>query len=343
MVEAGGLYRRSKTNGSNSQGCAWNCGVSCRCKAEGMRKWRNVLRELAIFPNREFRNVTRRSLFLVATVCLLDAGLVGCGARSSSMVPSAKPVVREGGSAARGVSAKGENKPERRVSEREKGDGTPTIVIGFVGGFVRHTDSVHSPVQVAARLRETYRSGVYVEVFENRHREEAHRKVLEILGKGHNGKLSESAKQQARVIIYGMSWGGSETVALARELKDDKIPVLLTVQVDSVAKVGQNDEVIPANVAEAANFYQTDGLLHGQEKIRAEQSGRTKILGNFHYGYKAKSPSCDEYPWYGRLFAKYHTKIECDPEVWTRVEGMIREKLPPIEDKTAKKAEPSQN
>jgi len=57
-----------------------------------------------------------------------------------------------------------------------------------------------------------------------------------------------------------MSWGGAETVALARELGEQKIPVLLTIQVDSVTKVGQNDAVIPANVAEAANFYQTEGF-----------------------------------------------------------------------------------
>src|SRR5215470_10564229 len=189
-------------------------------------------------------------------------------------------------------------------------DGTPTIVIGFVGGFVRHTDAVHSPVQVAERIRESYPSGVYVQVFENRRREDAHRKILQVLGKTVDGELSDKAKQQARVIIYGMSWGGSETVALARELNEEKIPVLLTVQVDSVAKVGQNDQVIPANVAEAANFYQTDGLLHGTAQIRAEEVARTRILGNFRYEYKKKSLSCDNYPWYDRMFTKYHTQIE---------------------------------
>jgi len=305
-----------------------------------MRKWHNAFLERAIFFNGKLRNVTRRSLFRTAAVCLLGTSLAGCGVRSSGMVSSRRPAtaIHEGGPAGHGPGSKGESKAEVRTDEKEKVDGTPTIVIGFVGGFVRHTDTVHSPVQVAARLREEYPSGVYVEVFENRRREEAHRKILEILGKAHNGKLSDSAKQQARVIIYGMSWGGSETVALARELRDDKIPVLLTVQVDSVAKVGQNDDVIPANVAEAANFYQVDGLLHGREQIRAEAATHTKILGNFHYEYKTKSPSCEEYPWYGRVFTKYHTKIECDPEVWNRVETLIRGKLPPVEDKTATKA-----
>lgn len=284
---------------------------------------------MAIVRGRKSRQVfaaSLRSLFFIGAVCLIAANLTGCGASSSSMMSSARLAtpVHKKGSATRELSAH----VERPSSEAQ--ESPPVIVIGFVGGFVRRTDLVHSPVQVAARLRDSYPSGVYVEVFENRRREEAHRKILEIFGKTRDGKLSANAKQQARVIIYGMSWGGSETVALARELKDDKISVLLTVQVDSVAKVGQNDEVIPANVVEAANFYQTDGLLHGREQIRAEKGASTRILGNFHCEYKKKSLSCDRYPWYDRIFTKYHTQIECDPEVWTRVEDLIREKLPPL-------------
>jgi len=227
--------------------------------------------------------------------------------------------------------------------EGDRHDRRPTIVIGFVGGFVRHTDSVHSPVQVATRLRASYPAGVYVEVFENRRREEAHRRILEILEKTHDGKPPDDTKHQARVVIYGMSWGGSETVALARELKQEKIPVLLTVQVDSVAKMGQSDDVIPSNVSEAANFYQTDGLLHGQREIRAEDASHTRILGNFHYEYKARSLNCGAYPWYDRLFTKYHTEIECDPEVWNRVEALIRAKLPAVEAGAGQRASPPEN
>ena len=210
-----------------------------------------------------------RSLLLDGIMCLLCASLVGCGARSAGMASSERPAaaIHGEGPARHGLTASAEAGAETEEARNRQYDAAPTIVIGFVGGFVRHTDRIHSPVQVAGRLRDSYPSGVYVEVFENRHREEAHRKILEMLGETRKGKLSDIVKQRARVIIYGMSWGGSETVALARDLQDDRIPVLLTVQVDSVAKVGQNDEVIPANVAEAANFYQTDGLLHGRAQI----------------------------------------------------------------------------
>ena len=223
------------------------------------------------------------------------------------------------------------------------------MVIGFVGGFVGHENAVHSPVQLGQRLRKEYPAGVYIEVFENRRREEAHRKILEMLRNeksgvndgstarndgsadgsgGKDGAVTDERKKNAKIIIYGMSWGGSETVALARELEAEKIPVLLTVQVDSVAKAGQDDGVIPANVVEAVNFYQNDGLLHGRAEIHAADATRTRILGNFHYSYKTHPVNCAKYPWWDRWFAKYHTEIECDPEVWGRVEELIRSKLP---------------
>jgi hypothetical protein len=126
-----------------------------------------------------------------------------------------------------------------------------------------------------------------------------------------------------------MSWGASETVALARELEKENIAVALTIQVDSISKIGQNDSVIPANVAEAVNFYQPDGLLHGQPQIRAADSAHTRIIGNFRSNYEANPIKCDRYPWYDRFFAKSHTEIECDPSVWKQVESLIRSKLPP--------------
>ncbi len=223
----------------------------------------------------------------------------------------------------------GQDSPEHPLTPPDNSSRPPVIVVGFVGGFVRHDNMVHSGVQLAAHLREAYPSGVYAEVFENRRREIAHRKILSILDASHNGKLSDEEKKNARIIIYGMSWGASETVVLARELEKEKIPVLLTIQVDSVAKIRQNDAIIPANVREAVNFYQPNGVLHGRPEIRAANATRTKILGNFRFDYKSKSIRCDKYPWYDRVFAKYHTEIECDPAVWNQVESLIRSELPP--------------
>jgi hypothetical protein len=142
-----------------------------------------------------------------------------------------------------------------------------------------------------------------------------------------DGKLSLEEKQNARIIIFGHSWGASETVELARQLEKDGIPVILTIQVDSVSKRGENDAVIPANVAQAVNFYQLDGVLHGQPKIRAANPERTRILGNFRSDYKTKPLSCGQYPWWDRVFMKPHIQIECDPAVWNQVELLIRSNL----------------
>jgi hypothetical protein len=204
----------------------------------------------------------------------------------------------------------------------------PVIVVGFVGGFIKHDNPVHSEVQLAARLRKDYSPGVQVETFENHHGERALKTVLLLLDSNKDGTLSPEEKQHARIIIYGHSWGGSECITLARDLGKQGIPVLLTIQVDSVSKIHQDDEVIPANVAKAANFYQPNGLLHGRSTIRAADPTRTNIIGNFRFDYKTVSYKCHKYPWYNRILSKSHTQIECDPVVWSKAEALIRSDLP---------------
>ena len=117
---------------------------------------------------------------------------------------------------------------------------------------------------------------------------------------------------------------------LARELEKDGIPVLLTLQVDSVSRPGSNDTTIPANVAQAANFYQPHGIVRGDHDIRAADPARTRIIGNFQFDYKKSPLNCSEYPWYDRIFVKPHTQIECDPTIWAQVESLIRANLPQI-------------
>lgn len=204
-----------------------------------------------------------------------------------------------------------------------------TIVIGFVGGFIKHDDAAHNVVRLAAHLREDFPSGVYVEAYENHHGEKAYATVLRMLDSNHDGKLSAEEKQKARIIIYGHSWGASEAVKLARDLEKHGVPVLLTIQVDSVTKIGEDDAVIPSNVAQAVNFYQSDGVLHGRLAIRAANANATQIIGNFQFSYKTNPVRCEGYPWFARIFEKPHIEIECDPTVWDRVESLIRSKLPP--------------
>jgi len=204
---------------------------------------------------------------------------------------------------------------------------SPDIVIGFVGGFVRHDDPHHGPVKLAQRLRKTYPAGVAIETFENRHRKSAYRAIVRLLDSNHDGVLSDGERRNARIVLFGHSWGASAAVALARDLQRQNIPVLLTVQVDSVAKIGQNDSVIPANVAQAINLYQPNGLIHGRKKISAADPARTEILGNYRFDYRKHPVPCPDCPRFIGFFERTHLESECDPRLWSRVENLIRSRL----------------
>jgi hypothetical protein len=203
----------------------------------------------------------------------------------------------------------------------------PAMIIGFVGGFISHDNPVHSEVQLAARLRKEFPAGVDIQTYESYRGEKARQAVLKLLDTNHDGSITIEEKQKARIIIYGHSWGGAEAIYLARALEKDGVPVLLTLQVDSICAPGKDDLTIPANVAQAANFYQAHGLLRGHHNIRAANPARTQIIGNFEFDYQKSSLTCSEYPWYDRAFAKPHTQIECDPAIWNQVDSLIRKSL----------------
>jgi pimeloyl-ACP methyl ester carboxylesterase len=203
-----------------------------------------------------------------------------------------------------------------------------SIVVGFVGGFVHDNDFRHVPVQLTQRLQEEYPSGVWIKTFENHRFHDAYRAVLARLDTNHDGILSDDEKKSARIILFGHSWGASTAVTMARALQRLHIPVMLTVQVDSVQKKGQNDAVIPNNVAEAVNFYQPYGLIHGRAKITAADPTQTQILGNYLFDYHKEPAVCKQTIWYVRLVSKTHMESECDPRLWSQVETLIRQHLP---------------
>jgi len=199
----------------------------------------------------------------------------------------------------------------------------PVIVVGFVGGFVHRDDLRHSEVQLAQKLLATHPEHLRVAMFQNWHRKAAHQAILQWLDTGQDGHLTDQEKRGAHIILFGHSWGGAAVISLARELQQEKIPVLLTIQVDSIAKPGHDDRVVPANVAYAVNFYQTRGLLHGRPRITAADPAQTRILGDFFQNYNKPPTECSRYPWLTRHLFSGHTAIECDPLVWSQIEDLI--------------------
>lgn len=205
---------------------------------------------------------------------------------------------------------------------------TPSnIVIGFVGGFVRHDNLHHGPVKLAESIHRSAPKDAYVQVFENRHRKTAYSTILRLLDRNHDGVLSAEEKSQARIVLFGHSWGASAVVMLARELQRVGIPVLLTVQVDSVAKFWQRDGIIPANVATAVNFYQPHGFIRGRMEIAAADPARTQILGNYRFDYKKNPVTCEGTTWFGRAFMADHLESECDPQIWNQVADLVRQTM----------------
>ena len=164
------------------------------------------------------------------------------------------------------------------------------------------------------------------ETFSNHDLRNALRHIKQHLDLDANGKLDEREKADALVILYGQSMGGGAVVKAARKLKKWGVPVRLTVQVDSF---GLRDGRIPANVRNAANFYQREWLtVHGESEIRAEDPACTRIVANQRLYYPWFVPTLRQpESWVRRRFGGGHARMEADPIVWAEVEMLIRRAL----------------
>lgn len=269
-------------------------------------------------------------LCLVAT-CLVTTSL-GQSSAPSKEVSVHHPLATEPAICGESMANRGGNPALRLVcfQQGRKARTIPVdkaIIIGFVGGFVRRDDIRHPEVEFAAYLRDAYSPEVRAEVFANHDGKHALKRALELLNVNGGGVLASHGNENTKIIIYGHSWGASQAVTLARELGRLGIPVSLVILVDSVHKPGRNDAVIPTNVRNAVNFYQTAGLIHGRPRIRASDPELTDIIGNFQMDYRHRPINCDNYPWIVRHLNKPHHEIENDPLVWKNIASMIDSEL----------------
>ena len=195
------------------------------------------------------------------------------------------------------------------------------LILGFMGGRDRWDDDRRGVRKLALKLRSRQLPGVHVETVENMKRGTALELVRRALDRNRDGRLDAEERRSVPLILYGQSFGGAAVVKFARQLEKLDVPVLLTVQVDSV---GWGDEVIPSNVAHAANLYQRERwFIRGEPAIRAEDAQKTVIVGNFRSHYRGKNIDLSGIPWHQRLFRTAHTKMDQDPDVWTKVEELI--------------------
>ncbi len=199
------------------------------------------------------------------------------------------------------------------------------LILGFLGGRDRWNHPDRSVRKLALKLRSMNLPGVEVETVENKKRALAIKLIRNAFDRNLDGQLDEQERASVRLILYGQSFGGAAVVKLARQLKQMDVPVMLTVQIDSV---GRRDRIIPANVARAANLFQSDGwLIRGEPQIRAEDTARTAILGNFKFDYRDKRIDLARVPWWKKSFRIAHTRMEHDPAVWAMVEEIVLETI----------------
>ncbi len=195
------------------------------------------------------------------------------------------------------------------------------LVLGFMGGRNKADDPRFGVGRFANRLREMDLPCVRVETVANDDRELALELVRSAFDRNHDGRIDAAERESTRLILYGQSFGGAAVVQFARKLKAAGIPVMLTVQVDAV---GRHDEVIPTNVAQAANLFQHDDLfIHGPSHIHAEDPQATQIIGNFQFEYHGSTIDISDLAWDKKVFQKSHVRMDRDPVVWGKVEELI--------------------
>jgi hypothetical protein len=200
------------------------------------------------------------------------------------------------------------------------GDGQ-VLIIGFLGGREHWDNETQGVRKLALKLRAMKVSDINIETIENRKRSLAIDLIRNAFDRDRDGQLNQQERASARLILYGQSFGGAAVVKLARQLSLMGVPVLLTIQVDSV---GRGDDLIPANVALAANLFQRNGvIIRGEPTIRPEDPARTKVLGNFEFDYSHRPFDLSAVPWYKKIFRIAHTKMDHDPAVWGFVEKLI--------------------
>ena len=196
------------------------------------------------------------------------------------------------------------------------------LVLGFMGG--RDAWNKNNALRsLALKLRSQQHAMLQVETVENTKRALAIELVRNAFDRDRDGKLGSRERSSARLILYGQSFGGAAVVKLARQLRVMGIPVLLTVQIDSI---GKDDVVIPSNVLRAANLFQPNGLLiRGEPRIVSEDPLKTTIIGNFEFDYRQRKVDLSSVPWHKKIFRVAHNKIEHDPDVWAKVEELVLE------------------
>jgi hypothetical protein len=196
------------------------------------------------------------------------------------------------------------------------------LIIGFLGGRESWDNQTQGVRKLALKLRAMKLAEIHTETIENKRRHLAIELIRKAFDRNRDGRLDERERASTDLVLYGQSFGGAAVVKLARQLEKMDVPVMLTVQVDSV---GRGDRMIPPNVTRAANLFQRNGfIIKGERDIRAEEPMKTTI-SNHEFDYRKKKIDISGVSWWKKLFRVAHTRMDHDPAVWELVEKIIME------------------
>ena len=202
-----------------------------------------------------------------------------------------------------------------------------TLIIGFTNGFDEGSDEDLQdgpPLQLGARLRTLGLAGVYIETAEHTQRRAVLKFIESATGRDFRGRCELDGCRELRLILFGQAKGGAAVYRLARDLDRLGLPVALAIQVDNV---GPAEEVVPPNVARAANLA-SSWLLRRPTLIRAQDSAKTQILANLRYDYdQAKWIELSASAGAEKSARAARPLPENAPPVWNRVEDYILEEL----------------
>ena len=76
------------------------------------------------------------------------------------------------------------------------------IVIGFMGGRVHAGNLVHPEAQLIRNLQQGYPLTVEASIFANRHGDAALKRVLQLLDRDGNGRISQEERNSARIEFF---------------------------------------------------------------------------------------------------------------------------------------------
>jgi pimeloyl-ACP methyl ester carboxylesterase len=194
------------------------------------------------------------------------------------------------------------------------------LVLGIVGGWERWDNPIKGVRRTAIRLKRRNLPGVWVETVENHKLDLAMRLIERAFDFNADGRLEREEAAQARIVVYGQSLGGRAVLWLCRRLEPLGVPVRLAMLIDSF---GPDDYVVPANVAEAANWFQREHIiLKGASAIHPADPAKTKIIGNWRRSYKKHKYDDSDDTWAHRTFMRSHIQTEYDTGIWSKVEEL---------------------